>query len=196
MKDSIFKFLQKNKELLDRPDPLLDELYNNASYESTFTLGELTDEFLNRGKNPLEYMSSVPWNFMRASRYENPLFTIPKGKGIEEIGKMAFMDSRLGGIMIPEGIKVIDSFAFSRCPNLEVVYFPSTIEELGTALFLKSDKIKEIYYNGNYSYFLNNVDITSGEDDKLNWFKLYAGRADSDCILICKDTKIKLGYNK
>ena len=193
MKDSIFKFLKKNKELLDRPDPLLDELYNNASYQTLFNLGELTDEFLSKGKNPLNYMSSVPWNFMRGSRYENPLFTIPRGKGIEEIGKMAFTDSRVSGIMIPEGIKVIDSFAFSQNPNLEVVYIPSSIEELGTALFHKTDNIKEIYYNQTYTYFLNHIKTFS--DDKLDWFRMPAGRAKSNCIFICKDKTIKLGYD-
>lgn len=192
MKDSIFKFLKDNKALLNTEDPQMDELYNNASFCTTFDLGELTDIFLARGKNPLDYMSSIPWNFMRGSTYQNPLFTIPKGKGIEEIGKMAFTKCSLGGILIPEGVKVVDSFAFSQCSNLEVVYFPSTLEELGTALFHKTDKIKEIYYNETYTHFLYNVKHYN--NDKLDWFRLYAGRANSDCILICKDRTRKLGY--
>ena len=40
MKDSIFKFLKKNKELLDRPDPLLDELYRNNKTDLIKLLGD------------------------------------------------------------------------------------------------------------------------------------------------------------
>ena len=181
------KFLRENKQLIINEQ--FDELYNNAQNSIGFTIGELSDCFLAKDFNPLNKMSSVPSGFMSNSVYTSELFTIPEGNNIEEIGRFAFKNTKIKTFMIREGIKVIETMAFSNSEVLESIYLPSTLEELGNTIFFKSPHIKEIYYNGTYDEFLK---IDRHSDDKKDWFKTLAGRTNSTCILICKDQTIQL----
>jgi hypothetical protein len=105
---------------------------------------------------------------------------------------MAFRQCELKTIMIAEGVKVIDSFAFSHAKKLETVYFPSTLTELGIALFHQAENLKEIYYNGTSEEFEQRVQLTD-DANAYNWFRTYAGRTNANCIFICKDKTIPLG---
>jgi hypothetical protein len=76
-------FLKTNKQLII--NERFDELYNEAQNSIGFTIGQLTDCFLNKGFNPLTKMSSVPSGFMSNSEYKSDFFEIPIGKIVDKL---------------------------------------------------------------------------------------------------------------
>ncbi|MCQ2533559.1 MAG: DUF4214 domain-containing protein [Clostridia bacterium] len=66
------------------------------------------------------------------------------GKKVTAIGVQAFYgDDLIESVKIPEGVTVIDRWAFDECPNLKTVIIPSTVKTIGTKAFM-SDKIKTV----------------------------------------------------
>ena len=57
------------------------------------------------------------------------------GYAVESIGESAFSNSKLTSVIISEGIKKIDWFAFYTVPTLASITLPSTIEEIGYGAF-------------------------------------------------------------
>ena len=56
-------------------------------------------------------------------------------EGIEIIGKSAFVDLEITSIVLPEGVKEIETRAFLRCNNLKSVHLPSTLKKIGDYAF-------------------------------------------------------------
>jgi len=53
------------------------------------------------------------------------------GVPVRTIGLMAFTFSDITGVVIPEGVRTIEGFAFFECCSLEYVSIPSTVEYIG-----------------------------------------------------------------
>ena len=64
-----------------------------------------------------------------------------KGLPVTKICTVAFYNSQLTSIVIPEGVKTIDQKAFYNCPNLEKITIPSTVNSLYEAIY-KCPKLK------------------------------------------------------
>lgn len=64
--------------------------------------------------------------------------TIPEsinGTAITQIGEEAFKDSDVEKIILSEGIKYIDWFAFSECNKLSEIYIPASVTSIGYGAF-------------------------------------------------------------
>lgn len=118
----------------------------------------------------------------KETRYEIPL-------GVEKIAKSAFESTSLAEIIIPEGVKEIDEWAFCANQNLLKIDLPESLVNVGYSAFyyctaLESvsfgsklqciDKnafldceIKDVYYNGTEKDW-KNVIVLSGNDALLN----------------------------
>jgi len=64
-------------------------------------------------------------------------------KPVTEIGPDCFMRKNMKSVIIPEGIKVIHSYAFRNCSSLENVTVSKTVEHIGTHAFDNTP-----WYNG------------------------------------------------
>lgn len=58
--------------------------------------------------------------------------------GVTTIGRSAFSGSALTNVTLPEGVKTIEEYAFSKCSSLSEVLIPDTVEEIGTSAFKDS----------------------------------------------------------
>lgn len=67
-------------------------------------------------------------------------------KGIKSIGKMAFMQSALKEITLPEDI-ILEEGAFQSCRNLSKITFPSYTKEINYNCFAGCSKLKKIVIN-------------------------------------------------
>lgn len=66
------------------------------------------------------------------------------GKKVTAIGVQAFYgDDLIESVKIPEGVTIIDRWAFDECPNLKTVVLPSTITTIGVKAF-DTSKIKTV----------------------------------------------------
>lgn len=64
--------------------------------------------------------------------------------GLEEIGKSAFYLCNLTAVVIPEGVKTINEWAFQNCYYLETVTLPSTLENLSKYAFFNCMRLKTV----------------------------------------------------
>ncbi|MCR4823004.1 MAG: leucine-rich repeat domain-containing protein [Treponema sp.] len=72
------------------------------------------------------------------------LKTIKLPPSLKKIEEMAFAESSLISIEIPEGVTEIGRQAFGGCVNLEKVILPSTIKKIGNRAFIECGSLKEI----------------------------------------------------
>lgn len=63
---------------------------------------------------------------------------------IQKIGRYAFENTLIKDIVIPQGVKVIDDYAFAFCKNLEKVSLPKGLVTLGDFAFVNCQELKEI----------------------------------------------------
>ncbi len=73
---------------------------------------------------------------------------IPDDGSVEVIGLRAFHNLDMEQIVIPEGVKVIDSGAFMNCLNLKSVVLPTSLEELYPTAFAHCDALEVFDLNG------------------------------------------------
>ena len=64
------------------------------------------------------------------------------------IGARAFVGTGLKEIRLPEGLQVIGSTCFAGMDNLEYVYIPSTVGQIGYEVFKNSPNLKRIDFVG------------------------------------------------
>ena len=67
------------------------------------------------------------------------------GYAVESIGESAFSRSKIMSVIISEGIKKIDWFAFYTVPTLTSITLPSTIEEIGYGAFEGASSSLTVY---------------------------------------------------
>lgn len=74
------------------------------------------------------------------------------GYEVESIGESAFSRSKLTSVIISEGVRKIDWFAFYTVPSLVSITLPSTIEEIGYAAFEGASSSFIVYcYDDSYA---------------------------------------------
>lgn len=69
-------------------------------------------------------------------------------KPVIQIGKACFMETPIKSITIPEGIEVIDAYAFNSCDVLSSVTFPSSLRIINHAAFYLTTNLKELDLKG------------------------------------------------
>ena len=180
--EEVRTFLIKNKKLINTND--FKELYQLALSNGTLCPCQLTEVFMLSGIDPLRFMTEVPISYLEWSLLSIDTINIPDS--ITTIKEKAFAETNIKYINIPEGVTTIGSRCFYNCCKLEMVRFPSTLNELSRFIFLKCTNIREIHYNGTYTQF---CEISRHKD----WFKMPAGRYNDQCVLVCTDKTVKLG---
>lgn len=74
------------------------------------------------------------------------------GYAVEGIGESAFSKSKLTSVIISEGIKKIDWFAFYTVPTLISITIPETVEEIGYGAFDGASSSFVVHcYNDSYA---------------------------------------------
>lgn len=90
----------------------------------------------------------------RAYYKKKDLTSYDIGEKVETIGRLAFAESGLRSIVIPDGVAEIEYGAFMSCTNLSDVTIPDTVTDIGTKAF-------------EGTAWLNNWKKGSSEDDFL-----------------------------
>lgn len=70
-----------------------------------------------------------------------------KGKPVTIIGGDAFNGANITSITLKDGLKEIHAKAFMNCTALVSATIPSTVTNIGTQAFFKTESLKTIYFN-------------------------------------------------
>ena len=113
-----------------------------------------------------EYMEVIPSGLLFGSN----LSTITLPKKLKKIGALAFSETKLKKIVIPEGVVEIEDGSFSKCNYLSVVSLPSTVRIIGEDAFLRCpiskiilpESIEEIGRDCFYGCLLENLRVPKG----------------------------------
>ena len=94
---------------------------------------------------------------------------------IRIISPLAFYSSEIKKLIIPDGVEIIESCAFSMNKSLEEVFIPSTVTSIGADAFKSCSSLKKLVYGGTME----------------EWDKIYKNRCWRDWIatdrVICSD---------
>ena len=126
----------------------LDSIIIRNSIEYGFAVYSLTKE--TKGITIEPGVKEIPGG-MFMGRFDQGIAPIYSGcssvvfpETITKIGSCAFETNRLTSLVIHESCVEIDSAAFGRCPVLERIKLPNTLERLGTMAFYLNSSLKEV----------------------------------------------------
>ena len=71
------------------------------------------------------------------------------GYAVEAIGENAFVSSKITTVIISEGVKRVDWFAFYTCPYLSAVTIPASVTSIGYSAFDGASPSFTVYCNQN-----------------------------------------------
>jgi len=83
-------------------------------------------------------------------------------KPVIQIGKACFMETPIKSITIPEGIEVIDAYAFNSCDVLSSVTLPSSLRIINHAAFYLTTNLKELDLKGVQFIGEDNFELCEG----------------------------------
>lgn len=122
--------------------------YPAGKPEPEFTVPDTVKEIAPYAFNSCKYLESVvlPDGLLKIGEYAFQMNYYPSigiktinfPNTITEIGAAAFTQSNLSSVVLPEGLKEIESSAFSSCPSLKSVYIPGSITKIDAAAFSHS----------------------------------------------------------
>lgn len=126
--DYLDSFVQENADLIDSFN--FDELYDMLLDDNDDAIPYFSELLYNNGIDPLPYMSSIPFRFLRDVENVKNII-IPSN--IQSICDQAFCGCKdLETITINDGVKEIDGCVFDGCISLTELKFPKTLEYLDT----------------------------------------------------------------
>lgn len=73
------------------------------------------------------------------------IVVIPSDLGITTIGENAFDSDNIGSVIIPEGVTIIEKYAFSNCNSITSIKLPSTLTVIENYAFAYCDSLTEVY---------------------------------------------------
>ena len=82
-------------------------------------------------------------------------YSIPDS--VTEIGESAFCGCGLTSITIPDGVEIIDDFAFELCCGLESIIVPDSVRYLGNAAFEFCFKLESVTLGSGIAYIGNSA---------------------------------------
>lgn len=119
-------------------------------------IGDFTAALLESGIDPLQHMTSAPQGYLFGQKIKK--ITIPAH--VANIYRRAFAYCEVTEVTVSEGCVTLHDDAFYGCFNLDTVYIPSTVQELGAECF-GATMLKKIVYNGTYQQWQS---IVNGQD--------------------------------
>lgn len=104
------------------------------------------DEFTYEVHDGKATITGCPWEY-------NYILDIPPtidGYPVVAIGSQAFSDYNYAAeVVIPEGVEVIESFAFYQCGNLQEVYLPDSLITIGDKAFCNCKSLEIVHFGEN-----------------------------------------------
>lgn len=165
--EHIEKFLEGSSDLLKDGDFI--GLYDKAHIRH-ISIGVLTQYLLEAGINPLEYMDSIPEDYLASSSIK----TVQIPSCIKSIGSSAFAYSSLTSITIPDSVTQLGSEIFQKscvehislgknvievpenmaawCSSLREVVIPEGVRTIGEGAFEHCVNLVEVLIPDSVSY--------------------------------------------
>ena len=139
-----FLFKSRIKEFIE--DNNFNSLYTAATifFTRSTDIGALTQVLYAAGINPLLYMNTIPDGFLFRSDISS--FSIPPH--IKHIGGLAFSESYLRELSIPQGVETVSSYAVESCPRLQKLTIPSTLQAVDMTSFRNNNTLTEVIFRG------------------------------------------------
>ncbi len=106
---------------------------------------------------------------------------------VQKIGSYAFGScDALSYVYVESGTKMIDGYAFANCMMLEEIILPSTIESIGICAFGLCTSLEKITFNGTISQW-NSIEKSEGWHEDAG--------VDGEFVVVCTDGVIAVpGY--
>ena len=144
MNRNVSTFINKHKDMINNDD--WEMLYVSANnILNSQDIGELTTILLASDIDPLNFLDSIPKNYLAHADISK--FDIPKN--IKKIDRSAFNACKyLINVTIPSGVTSIGNEAFAYCDNLNSITIPDSVEYIGSWAFSFSNNLTSIVYNG------------------------------------------------
>lgn len=121
---------------------------NNPVYHShnNCIIETKTNTLILGGENSIipEYVTKIEKG---AFNGREALKSIEIPNGVAEIGYMAFYQTGLSSVKIPNSVKIIDSFAFALCKIKELPSLEKQLEVTGQGIFADFDEMKKLLKN-------------------------------------------------
>ena len=121
----------------------LGKAFANVSYDSFNGCAELEKFIID--KDNLVFRSDITHSLIE--KFNNKLVVATKNTqldGVEIIGQKLFKSSQLKELVLPEGIKEIEPYAFYNCALLEKVVLPQSLEVIGESAFKDCVSLRKI----------------------------------------------------
>ena len=99
--------------------------YKSSSFGATIVSNTYKD-----GVGEINFNAPITTIGDEAFRGCPQLSSITLGEGVTGIGGRAFMGCQAEEFAIPDGVKIINFFAFSSCPNLKKIVIPASVETI------------------------------------------------------------------
>ncbi len=157
------------KEKVENPEDNIWEI-KDFTYEGTIITGfsEAGKEKLKRDKDlvlPKENKNGETITHIAGESFENMGLTsliIPESLDGLIIGQSAFQNNEIARVIIPEGVKEIDTYAFS---NNEIRYidFPGTLKKIGNHAFANNKMISAMFSEDIEGIALDNYSFINNE---------------------------------
>lgn len=146
-------------------------------------LGEcpLLDEFIVDAENPYytSYESALfNKDLTTLVMYPSVLqgsFTIPDS--VTVISRVAFENTHLSEIWIPEGVSVIPNYFVSMAKSLTAIHVPSSLTRIIASAFRGVGTLTDIYYAGNMADW-QNIAITDNENEAVYFATVHCADGD------------------
>lgn len=99
---------------------------------------------------------------------------------------VSIFGDKINKCIIGEGVKVLGSYIFSGCSNLEILYVPSTLQSIENFAFSNCSKINEVHIGSVKSWvnIMRNGGYTYPNNNGGNSVKMYVGEEELvDCVI-------------
>ena len=93
---------------------------------------------------------------------------------VECIGKEAFRSNQAESIVIPNSVKIIESFAFCSCSKIKEIVIPNSVTEIGDCAFGDCAKLKSVTIGRNVDKLGNRL---------FGWFVGDEGDDEIECVI-------------
>ena len=166
MKQELKDFIKSHLDLIDNHQ--YEELYREHRFDFWGRVLDglssprlLTEFLLSCGLNPLEYVERVPRAYLQGSA----MTSIELPEGIKVIDEYAFCNmNNLSEITIPESCEVVERGAFECCKELTTVRIKNKNTKFGNKVFYLCFTLLDIYHPGTINEYRN---IMSKDDGQI-----------------------------
>lgn len=103
-------------------------------------------------------VKEIKWSFYNCTRLKNIIVAIDNEyfKSIDGIlfskdskTLIAYPNAHGKEYNVPEGVEIIEHFAFKTCTGIETIFLPNSLYEIGSNAFYRCDNLKKVFLPDN-----------------------------------------------